>query len=144
MQALLLSVSGFLAAAALAAVIIFKGDSLTTEVRAPPISPQTHTCMYIFRWTHTPIPPSLTPNPQYQNNQLLNEAYEERDSLRQRVGASQDEDGTIVVGFGTDAKPQQEEAAAAPAAVAEKEKEKELVGSAASGGGGGAVNDFED
>lgn len=43
-QALLLSVSGFLAAAALAAVIIFKGDALTTEVR--PSVPCLH--MYVL------------------------------------------------------------------------------------------------
>lgn len=83
--------------------------------------------------------------------QLLNEAYEERDSLRQRVGASEDKDGTIVVGFGNE-RPQNEApaVAAAPPVEDELRKEKELVGvvkgkgPAAAEGGGAAVNDFED
>lgn len=92
--------------------------------------------------------PSLhpsTPPPAHTYKQLLNEAYEERDSLRQRVGASEDADGTIVVGFSgseqqaPQAQAQQGQEAAAPKPVEEK-REKELVGS----GAASSVNDFED
>ncbi len=71
----------------------------------------------------------------------MNEAYEERDTLRARVGASEEEDGTIKVGFAE--RTDEASASAAPpvvaAAVVEKEREKELVGA-----GAAAVNDFED
>lgn len=97
----------------------------------------------------SPHPHPYTHTATVLHTQLLNEAYEERDSLRQRVGASEDKDGTIVVGFGNERPQNEAPAAAAPMQVEEKRKE-ELVGvvkgkgPAAAEGGGAAVNDFED
>jgi hypothetical protein len=99
-------------------------------------------------FTYSDAPPPHPTN----TTQLLNEAYEERDTLRQRVGASEDADGTIVVGFGEPAPqasqapqasaPEQAQAqAATPVVGKEARGEKELVGT---GAAASSVNDFED
>lgn len=79
----------------------------------------------------------------------MDEAYQERDTLRERVGASESKDGTIVVGFGEGEGEQAARAAAAREGEQRKEevvgavKEKELVG-VGKGAASEVVDDFED
>jgi hypothetical protein len=61
---------------------------------------------------------------------LLEEAYQERDELRERVGATEEEDGTISVGF--------KEPPTLPATAEGRRKKEETLVNA------GEVNDFED
>lgn len=145
---MLLSVSGVIAAAALAAVIAFKGDSLTTEVSLVKLVlvPPSDSSL-----THTPYPTlsSATPSTAHTQTQLLNEAYQERDDLREKLNAQEGKDGTIIVGFDKILPPPtDEEEKAAAAAAAAAAKERELVGASkmasSSSSIGSDVNDFED
>jgi len=78
-------------------------------------------------------------------DELLEEAYQDRDELRERVGATEEEDGTIFVGFKEPpALPVTAEATERERARREKERREREERLVAAGGKAGEVNDFED